>query len=59
MTENISPAKENTSHPKGLKYLFLTEMWERFGYYLMLGIFALYLIDAEGMGLLKKMLTTL
>ncbi|NDW18866.1 MFS transporter [Dysgonomonas sp. 216] len=36
-------------HPKGLKYLFLTEMWERFGYYLMLGIFALYLMDMDGM----------
>jgi POT family proton-dependent oligopeptide transporter len=32
-------------HPKALPYLFLTEMWERFGYYLMLGIFSLYMID--------------
>ena len=54
MTENLSSPQESVSHPKGLKYLFLTEMWERFGYYLMLGIFALYLIDADGMGLLKK-----
>lgn len=38
-------------HPKGLKYLFFTEMWERFGYYLMLGIFLLYLKDSKGMGL--------
>jgi POT family proton-dependent oligopeptide transporter len=41
------------SHPKGLPYLFLTEMWERFGYYLMLGIFVLYMkesIDKGGMG---------
>lgn len=38
-------------HPKGLPYLFLTEMWERFGYYLMLGIFVLYMIDADKGGL--------
>ena len=40
-------------HPKGLLYLFLTEMWERFGYYLMLGIFSLYMLDGwdnGGMG---------
>ncbi len=34
-------------HPKGLPYLFLAEMWERFGYYLMLGIFVLYMIDVK------------
>lgn len=44
---------EQTSHPKGLKYLFLAEMWERFGYYLMLGIFTLYLTAGDGMNLLK------
>ena len=32
-------------HPKALPYLFLSEMWERFGYYLMIGIFTLYLKD--------------
>ena len=32
-------------HPAGLPILFFTEMWERFGYYLMLGIFTLYMID--------------
>ncbi len=30
-------------HPKGLPFLFFAEMWERFGYYLMLAIFYLYL----------------
>lgn len=42
-----------SKHPKGLYVLFFTEMWERFGYYLMLGIFSLYMIDAwenGGMG---------
>lgn len=38
-------------HPKGLPFLFFTEMWERFGYYLMLGIFVLYMIDVDKGGL--------
>ncbi len=44
-----------TKHPKGLPVLFITEMWERFGYYLMLGILFLYLTDSDkgGMGLDK------
>lgn len=37
-------------HPKALYILFFTEMWERFGYYLMVGIFLLYLIDPTGNG---------
>lgn len=48
-----------TKHPKGLPYLFFTEMWERFGYYLILGIFVLYVIepsgDKGGLGLPDKM----
>jgi proton-dependent oligopeptide transporter, POT family len=32
-------------HPRSLWILFGTEMWERFGYYLMVGIFFLYLVD--------------
>lgn len=38
------------SHPKGLPFLFLTEMWERFGYYLMLGIFVLYMRASQSTG---------
>jgi len=40
-------------HPSGLPFLFFTEMWERFGYYLMIGIFLLYMTDAQkgGMGM--------
>lgn len=37
-------------HPKGLWILFGTEMWERFGYYLMLGIFSLYMLDSWNNG---------
>jgi POT family proton-dependent oligopeptide transporter len=40
-----------TKHPKALPYLFFTEMWERFGYYLMLGIFVLYMTDIDKGGL--------
>lgn len=46
----------SAKHPKGLYILFFTEMWERFGYYLMLGIFSLYMIDGwdnGGMGFSK------
>jgi proton-dependent oligopeptide transporter, POT family len=44
-----------SKHPKALPYLFLSEMWERFGFYLMLGIFFLYMTDTQkgGMGLDK------
>jgi len=45
----ITP-KPNSGHHKGLYVLFFTEMWERFGYYLMIGIFFLYLIDPTANG---------
>ncbi|MET6999137.1 peptide MFS transporter [Chitinophaga defluvii] len=32
-------------HPTALPFLFFSEMWERFGFYLILGIFQLYLTD--------------
>jgi POT family proton-dependent oligopeptide transporter len=38
---------EKVKHPKALPYLFFSEMWERFGYYLMIGIFTLYLKDVK------------
>ena len=41
MKEEVKVGK----HPKALYVLFLTEMWERFGYYLMVGILFLYLTD--------------
>lgn len=36
-----------SKHPKALPFLFFSEMWERFGYYLMIGIFLLYLKNVE------------
>lgn len=52
---NMAQTQQSASvpHPKGLYIVFLTEMWERFGYYLMLGIFSLYMLDGVengGMG---------
>jgi proton-dependent oligopeptide transporter, POT family len=34
-------------HPRGLYVLFATEMWERFGFYTIGGMFALYLRDTH------------
>ncbi|WP_192823475.1 peptide MFS transporter [Rufibacter sp. LB8] len=44
-------ANSTSKHPKGLYFLFLAEMWERFGYYLMIGIFFLYMTDTQSAGL--------
>lgn len=48
------PAKTG-KHPKGLYVLFFTEMWERFGYYLMVGILFLFLTKSSGKGLPNAM----
>lgn len=43
----------SSRYPNGLFYLVFTEFWERFGYYLMIGIFFLYMttdVSAGGMG---------
>src|SRR6185295_3206176 len=37
-------------HPKGLYVLFATEMWERFSFYTMTAMFALYMRDPSGQG---------
>ncbi len=53
--EGTPPKK---GHPRSLWILFGTEMWERFGYYLMVGIFFLYLVDPiahGGKGFTNKM----
>ena len=47
-------------HPKGLYVLFATEMWERFGFYTLGAMLALYLRDLEqGMGWPEERATTL
>jgi POT family proton-dependent oligopeptide transporter len=40
MTETTTPKQ---GHPKGLYFLFFTEMWERFSYYGMRAIFILFM----------------
>lgn len=49
---NIKSKNEKSKkHPNGLYVLFFTEMWERFGFYLLLGIFFLYMTDTIKGGL--------
>lgn len=42
MQSNVQP------YPKALPYLFLTEMWERYGFYVVQGMLVLYLTQARG-----------
>ncbi len=44
---HVNPVAGNTwfNHPRQLKRLFTTEMWERFGYYGMRAILTLYLVN--------------
>lgn len=52
---DLEPGKKG-KHPRSLYVLFMTEMWERFAYYLMVGILLLYLIDDKsGKGMTEKM----
>ncbi len=46
----MAQSKTTARHPKGLYVLFFTELWERFGFYLMIGILFLYLTDTTGNG---------
>src|SRR6266516_1349476 len=41
---------ETGKHPRGVYVLFFTEMWALFGYYLMIGIFFLYLTHTVSHG---------
>ena len=61
MEDQVIPAnldeQKKGKHPRALYVLFMTEMWERFAYYLMVGILLLYLIDDKtgGKGMTEKM----
>jgi proton-dependent oligopeptide transporter, POT family len=46
----MNTALPQKGHPRGLYVLFFTEMWERFGYYLMVGILFLFLHDTLNNG---------
>jgi POT family proton-dependent oligopeptide transporter len=41
---STAPARELFGHPRGLSYLFATEMWERFSYYGMRALLTLYMV---------------
>ena len=51
----MNQAPKTGKHPRGLMVLFFTEMWERFGYYLMVGILLLYLISDTGKDMPRAM----
>src|SRR5471030_1052608 len=40
-----SVGRDLFGHPKGLSFLFATEMWERFSYYGMRALLVLYMVD--------------
>src|SRR5205809_6166608 len=42
-------ASDLFGHPRGLTFLFATEMWERFSYYGMRALLVLYLTKAVGL----------
>lgn len=50
LVENNVPTNttDKTRHPSSLSILFLTEMWERFGFYIVEGLLILYLTHALG-----------
>lgn len=39
---------QKNRHPKALPFLFLTEMWERYGFYVVQGLLILYMTKAYG-----------
>lgn len=41
--------KSTNHYPKALPFLFLTEMWERFGYYVVQGMLVLYMTQSFGL----------
>ena len=51
MASDIKTGTSSSKHPSGLYLLFFTEMWERFGFYLMIGIMFLYMTDNKSGGL--------
>ena len=45
ISTDAAPPTEWFGHPKGLTFLFATEMWERFSYYGMRALLVLYMVD--------------
>lgn len=62
MSEISIQSPQKRPHPKGLPVLFSTEMWERFSFYTMRAIFALYMItprSAGGLGFSGELTATI
>ena len=58
----IQPTAPAAPHPRGLRTLFLTEMWERFSYYGMRALLVLFMVDQVGrggLGLTSEMATAI
>jgi POT family proton-dependent oligopeptide transporter len=50
VSDHPSMSNESGHHPRGLYFLFFTELWERFGFYLIMGILLLFLKDPPSGG---------
>jgi len=65
-TRNMARPRDLFGHPRGLTFLFATEMWERFSYYGMKALLVLYMVkyllqpgaaeNVIGLGALKHLL---
>jgi hypothetical protein len=67
-TNRIAAEGDFLGHPRGLTFLFTTEMWERFSYYGMRALLVLYMVkylllpghdDVNGLGTLRRPLESL
>jgi POT family proton-dependent oligopeptide transporter len=59
---SASPPRDWFGHPRGLRTLFLTEMWERFSYYGMRALLVLFMvseIQGGGLGLTDQTATAI
>ena len=64
-TDRIAAEGDFLGHPRGLTFLFATEMWERFSYYGMRALLVLYMVkylllpghdNVIGLGVLRGLL---
>ncbi|MCB2200570.1 peptide MFS transporter [bacterium] len=62
MAQQAEAVAVKRPHPKGLPVLFMTEMWERFSFYTMRAIFALYMatpVEYGGLGFTVQLTATI
>jgi len=67
-TDRIATEGDFLGHPRGLTFLFTTEMWERFSYYGMRALLVLYMVkylllpghdDVIGLGVVRGALESI